>query len=147
MRSFGSAVGAYHFSVLVLGLGAALIDLARSGTESYYVGFIVLFIGMVAVAGTIGRYVLRPTWLFLLCLPVEGFGWWNVFWGWLYLNSHGSIPAQIALARFQDPVGVIIVPQWFFILSSALAIAIPIGATLGVGNRWAFDPESGRRMR
>jgi hypothetical protein len=147
MRSFGSAVGEFHLSVVVLGLGAALIDLARSGTEPYYIGFIVLFIGMVAIAGTIGQFVLRPVWLFLICVPAEGYGWWNVFWGWLYTEAHGTLPTQIALARFQDPVGVIVVPLWLFILSSALAIVVPVAATLGIGNRWAFDPESGRRLR
>jgi hypothetical protein len=147
MRSFGADITAFHLSVVVLGLGAAVIDMARDGTQPFYVGFIILFIGIAAVAGSVGALVLRPTWVFLVSIPLGAYGWWNIFWSILFYRANNYIPSSVSLARFGDPIGVIAVPLWFFVLSTGLAISISIGMTLGAGNRWGFDPISGRRLR
>lgn len=133
----------FHGSLVVVGLGAAFVDTSRGGSNQYYTGFALLFLGFSASFLISVRAVLRPAGLFMAAILLEAYGWWNVFWSGIILWRVHTLPMSVALARYPS-VGVISIPLWEFFLSTILAILLPIGLTRYFGKFARLTPALNR---
>lgn len=147
------SITAFHLSVLVIGVGAALDDLSRPGPMwpgnllFFYWGWFLVaggFLGAIA-ALVLGR--LAPVGLYLIALPVEVFGAWNIAWTILFTLIHGPVPTDISLVTLEAPIGALYLPEGVFLALSGLALIVPIVLTSFLTRRTAYDVATGKRIR
>jgi len=133
----GPVLAGFFLAAVTFGLGAAVVDTARTGSPHYYVGWLILALGVMVLLLVSTRAVFRPYAAFALAFLVEVYGWWNVFWaiGDWYLCHGCSFLPSVSLINLRGiwPYGHgdFVLPFWLFVVTSFAAIVLPIGAAAG----------------
>jgi hypothetical protein len=146
-------ITAFHLSLLLVGVGAALDDLSRPGPAwrgdllFFYWGWFLVAAGFVSSVAVVTLGKLTPPSLYVIALPVEIFGFWNFAWTFLFTAVHGPVPSDISLVTLEAPIGALYLPEGWFYFLSAIALIIPISLTYVLTRRTAYDPMTGRRVR
>ncbi len=133
----GAPLAGFFLAAVTFGLGAALVDSMTPGSPDYYVGWIVLALGVLVLLLVATRAVFRPYAAFAVAFLFEVYGWWNVFWAlgqWRRCHGCSLFPA-VSLINLHGiwPVGsgVVVLPFWLFAVTSFAAIVLPMGAAAG----------------
>lgn len=127
----------FFLAAVAFGLGAAVVDSSQAGSPHYYVGWMILAVGVLALFLAATRAVFRPYAGFAVAFLVEVYGWWNVFWAlgdWYRCHGCSFLPdvSLINLRGFWPyDHGAIVIPFWLFVVTSFGAIVLPIGAAIG----------------
>ena len=127
----------FFLSAVTFGLGAAVIDSTRAGSPHYYLGWMVVAVGVMALLLVATRAVFRPFAAFAIAYLVEVYGWWNVFWavGNWYVCRGCSFEPSVSLVNLRGywpyDHGSIALPFWLFVVTSLAAILLPMGAAAG----------------
>lgn len=149
----GVAILGFHLSIILVGIGAALDDLSRPGPSwpgnllFFYWGWFLVATGFLLAMAAIALGRLTPIVLYLVSLPVEIFGAWNIAWTILFTLIHGPVPTDISLVTLEAPIGAIYLPEGVFLALSGIAIIVPVVLTATLTRRTAYDPATGRRVR
>jgi hypothetical protein len=132
-----AAASGFFLAAVTFGLGAAMVDSALSGSPQYYVGWMILAVGVLILLLVATHALFRPYAAFAVAFLVEVYGWWNAFWAaGNWYSCHGcSLMPSVSLANLQGiwPYnnGDIVVPFWLFAVTSFAAIVLPMGAVAG----------------
>ncbi|HTP54790.1 MAG TPA: hypothetical protein VML94_07540 [Thermoplasmata archaeon] len=133
----GASLAGFFLAAVTFGLGAAVVDTARAGSPHYYVGWLILALGVLVLLAVSTQAVFRPYGAYALAFLVEVYGWWNVFWaiGDWYLCRGCSFFPSVSLINLRGiwpyGPGVVSLPFWLFAVTSFGAIVLPIGAAAG----------------
>ncbi|MGP8077837.1 MAG: hypothetical protein ACLQD8_00150 [Thermoplasmata archaeon] len=130
----------FFVAAVTFGLGAAVVDTAAPGSPHYYVGWMILAVGVLTLFAVSTRAVFRPYAAFAVAFLVEVYGWWNFFWAlgdWYSCRGCSFIPS-VSLINLRGiwPYGhgTIVLPFWLFAVTSLGAILLPMGAAAGALN-------------
>lgn len=138
----------FFASAATFGLGAAVVDTAAPGSPHYYVGWMVLAVGVLVLLLVATQAVFRPFAAFAVAFLAEVYGWWNTFWavGDWYACRGCAFSPGVSLINLRGiwpyDHGAIVLPFWLFVVTSFAAIVLPMGAAAG-----AAGPVPARRAR
>lgn len=130
-------VAGFFLAAVTFGLGAAVVDTFPGGSPDYYVGWMILAVGVMVLLLVATQAVFRPYAAFAFAFLVEIYGWWNVFWaaGNWYSCRGCSLFPTVSLINLRGiwpyDHGAILLPFWLFAVTSFGAIVLPIGAAAG----------------
>jgi hypothetical protein len=126
------ALNAFFISAVLFGLGAAAIDQATPGLPQYYFGWVIVVAGVLFLFSSAERALFRPLWAFAVAFLLEVYGWWNIFWMISDLTTCGgcNFDKGVILANFGRALpydhGIVYMPLWAFILTTVVAIVLPM---------------------
>ena len=129
-----AALAGFFGAAATFGLGAAVIDSVVAGSTEYYVGWMVVALGVLMLLAVTSHAVFRPYSAFAFAFLFEVYGWWNVFWAignWHACRGCSFLPSVSLITLrglFPDAPDGISLPFWLFAVTTFGAIVIPIGA-------------------
>lgn len=133
----GGPLAGFFLAAVTFGLGAAVVDTARAGSPPYYVGWMILALGVLTLFLVATRAMFRPYAGFAAAFLVEVYGWWNAFWaiGDWYLCRGCAFSPDVSLINLKGlwpyDHGAVVLPFWLFVVTSLAAILLPMGVAAG----------------
>ena len=124
--------------VAFLALGIAAVDWEAgqaAGGPLYYVGWLLVFLGLIFLFLGLEHAYFKPAWLFVGMLLAELYGIWN--FAWAAFSTTGTSPSGCGGSYFACGVAlvniggyVVSVSETVFFATSAIAVLLPIVVAL-----------------